>query len=105
MLDSNASYLIAGGLEGLVREIARWLVSRGARYLILVSRSGPQTDAASHSVAELKGRGVYVEIPYCDISDGVALKSVLTSCSGKMPPIKGCIQTSTVMVVRLPVNP
>ncbi|KAI0902243.1 KR domain-containing protein [Annulohypoxylon nitens] len=97
MLDSNASYLIANGLEGLGREIVRWLVSRGARYLILLSRSGPQTDTASHLVTELEGRGVYVEKPCCDISDSATLKSVLTSCSEKMPPIKGCVQASMVM--------
>lgn len=36
----NNSYLIVGGLGGFGLELADWLVQRGARKLILTSRSG-----------------------------------------------------------------
>ncbi|KAF6037822.1 FASN [Bugula neritina] len=36
----HKSYLITGGLGGFGLELAQWLVSRGAKYLILTSRSG-----------------------------------------------------------------
>lgn len=34
------SYLIAGGLGGFGLQLAQWLVSRGAKKLVLTSRSG-----------------------------------------------------------------
>ncbi|KAJ5813636.1 Lovastatin nonaketide synthase [Penicillium pulvis] len=39
-LDPNASYILAGALGGIGRSIARWMVSRGAKQLIFLSRSG-----------------------------------------------------------------
>ena len=38
-LRDNATYLITGGLGGIGLIIARWLVNRGARHLILAGRS------------------------------------------------------------------
>ncbi|OTA67063.1 putative polyketide synthase [Hypoxylon sp. EC38] len=93
----QGAYLIAGGLGGLGRGIARWLVSRGARYLILLSRTGPKTPEALDLLAELEGKNVQVEAPSCDISDRIALRSILTKCGKRMPLIRGCIQASMVL--------
>jgi hypothetical protein len=38
-LDPNASYLLTGGLGGLGKIISTWLVERGARSLVFLSRS------------------------------------------------------------------
>ncbi len=35
---ADATYLVTGGLGGLGLEVARWLVERGARALVLVGR-------------------------------------------------------------------
>ena len=40
---SNKSYVIIGGLGGLGLELADWLVLRGAKNLVIVSRNGIQT--------------------------------------------------------------
>lgn len=99
-LNPDAAYLIVGGFGGLGRSIARWLVSRGAQDLILLSRSGPKTVGAQQLLSELDERGVRVETPRCDVSDESALRSVLTTRGEAMPPIKGCIQASMVITVR-----
>ncbi|KAI1841832.1 hypothetical protein JX265_009441 [Neoarthrinium moseri] len=96
-LDPEASYLISGGFGGLGRETARWVVKRGARYLILLSRSGPQGLESAKLIADLRNEGVHVETPECDISDRRALRTALNHCSKGMPQIKGCIQASMVM--------
>ncbi|RCI07613.1 hypothetical protein L249_1652 [Ophiocordyceps polyrhachis-furcata BCC 54312] len=95
---SDASYLIVGGFGGLGRSMARWLVSRGARHLILLSRSGPRTDKAQQLLSELRSQGVTLEAPCCDVSDETALSAALASCRETMPPIKGCIQSSMVEI-------
>lgn len=100
-ISSEATYLICGGLGGLGREVATWLVSRGARYLILLSRSGPRTPEAFDLLAKLQEDGVHIEAPACDVSDVTSLGTTIADCSTRMPPIKGCIQASMVMTESL----
>ncbi|KAK4194260.1 KR domain-containing protein [Triangularia verruculosa] len=96
-LDPDASYLIAGGLGGLGRTLARWLASRGAKHLILLSRSGPHTPEAQLLLSDLHSLGVQTSTPICDITDLANLRATLISLQSSMPPIKGCIQASMVM--------
>ncbi|KAM3072030.1 hypothetical protein ACMFMF_007424 [Clarireedia jacksonii] len=96
-LDSNATYVIAGGLGGLGRSISRWFVNRGARNLILLSRSGSQSIKSQSLIEELTSQGVCLQTPACDISDAKALKRTLDECLLDMPSIKGCIQASMVL--------
>ncbi|PYH41263.1 type I polyketide synthase [Aspergillus saccharolyticus JOP 1030-1] len=96
--DPNATYVIAGGLGGLGRSIASWFVDRGARNLVLLSRSGPKTEQARQLVAKLEQQGARVVTPACDITDAASLKLALDLCRQLLPPIKGCVQAS--MVVR-----
>ncbi|KAF2871202.1 hypothetical protein BDV95DRAFT_443995, partial [Massariosphaeria phaeospora] len=96
-LDSNSTYMIAGGLGGLGRSCASWMVTNGARHLILVSRSGPKTAAAQEFVQDLRASGVRVETPKCDLSSTENLRTVLESCAVSMPPVKGCVQGTMVL--------
>ncbi|KAI0805327.1 putative polyketide synthase [Xylaria sp. FL0064] len=98
-LDPAAAYIIAGGLGGLGRAICRWSVGRGARTLVLLSRSGgPKAPEAEDLVRQLRSQGVNVITPVCDISDASAVATALTSrASPSMPIIKGCIQASMVL--------
>ncbi|MCJ1245434.1 hypothetical protein MMC30_002638 [Trapelia coarctata] len=95
-LDPTMTYVIAGGLGGIGRSFARLLASRGARYLVLPSRSGPNTAEKQRMLQELKMQGVCIRTPSCDIADRVSLESALLGCSD-MPPIKGCIHVSGVL--------
>ncbi|PYS76017.1 MAG: hypothetical protein DMF66_17045, partial [Acidobacteria bacterium] len=52
----DASYLITGGLGGLGLVVARWMVERGARHLLLMGRSGPSA-AARRALDELEALG------------------------------------------------
>ncbi|RYC64341.1 hypothetical protein CHU98_g1857 [Xylaria longipes] len=58
MLDPDASYVIVGGLGGIGRATAKWMAGKGARHLILPSRSGPTFQASLQVVQELKDAGV-----------------------------------------------
>ena len=95
--DENSSYLIAGGLGGLGRSAARWMASRGAKNIILLSRSGPQSSAATTLVKDLKTAGVNFETPTCDVAVAASLSAALATCYDTMPPIKGLIQSSMVL--------
>ncbi|KAK6353814.1 hypothetical protein TWF730_008238 [Orbilia blumenaviensis] len=97
LFTSDASYVIAGGLGGLGCDIARWMVERGARHLILLSRSGPRSETAQALISDLKSLGVNCVTPSCDISNFQSMKETLESLVGVVPPVKGCIQASMVL--------
>ncbi|ESZ93011.1 lovastatin nonaketide synthase [Sclerotinia borealis F-4128] len=94
---SDASYIIAGGFGGLGRSFARWMVSRGARHLVLLSRSGAQGTAAKDLVAELISQRVFVAAPVVDISNLSKLKQVIEALKDHIPPIRGCIQATVAL--------
>ncbi|KAI8306078.1 Highly reducing polyketide synthase [Colletotrichum sp. SAR11_240] len=95
--DPNASYVISGGLGGLGRSMASWMVRRGAKNLILLSRFGPVRESGQKLIAELEAQGVRVGAPPCDVTSRQTLERVLGDCQKDMPPIKGCIQGSMVL--------
>lgn len=100
MFDANKTYVIAGGTGGLGRAMAEWMIKeRGAKNLLLLSRSGLRNEAAAKAVRALIEAGAHVEAPSCDITDAAALKAVLDKYSKLMPPIGGCIQGSMVLRV------
>lgn len=91
--------MIVGGLGGLGKIAARWLVGRGARNLILLSRSGPKSQESVALIEELQSTGARVMTPCCDVADSESLAAVISHCSEIMPPIKGCIQGAMVLRV------
>lgn len=98
-LNSDATYVISGGLGGVGRATARWMVTYGARNLILLSRFGPRTESATECIKDLRAQKVRVETPACDITDYKTTQEVFARLSPIMPPIKGCIQGSVIAKV------
>jgi NADPH:quinone reductase-like Zn-dependent oxidoreductase/SAM-dependent methyltransferase len=99
--DPNASYVIAGGLGGIGRSVALWFASRGARNLILLSRSGPRTEAAKKLLEVLHKQGIRAVTPQCDVTSEASLRRVLSEAAESMPRVKGCIQGSMILKVSL----
>ena len=91
-LSSNASYLLSGGLGGLGRSIAQWLIEHGAQSLIFLSRSGAQSSDAAAFVTDLKTQGIQIGVYQCDISNLRQLEETIVSCAAIFPPIRGVIQ-------------
>ncbi|KAK4034298.1 hypothetical protein C8A01DRAFT_49278 [Parachaetomium inaequale] len=93
----DATYLIAGGLTGIGLAITRWMVSKGARNLVLVSRNATSHPAATEVCQEAELAGCRVEIRDCDISDEGSLVGLLRDCSTTLPPIRGAINAAMVL--------
>lgn len=76
------------------------MADRGAKCLILLSRSGQKTSAAKALVESLASQGVRVETPQCDITDPEVLRAALEICpKSGMPAVKGCIQAAMQLQV------
>ncbi|KAI1205339.1 putative polyketide synthase [Annulohypoxylon truncatum] len=92
--NEKETFVIAGGLGGQGRSISKWMVSKGVRNLVLLSRTGLKDDRSRSFVRNLEQKGATVYIPKCDITSPESLREVLNYCSHNMPPIKGCIQAA-----------
>ncbi|KAI1759001.1 putative polyketide synthase [Hypoxylon sp. FL1150] len=88
------TFVIAGGLGGQGRSISKWMVSKGARNLVLLSRTGPKDSGTIAFIEGLREKGVVVYTPACNISDAASLAATVEYCKLNMPPIKGCIQAA-----------
>jgi NAD(P)-dependent dehydrogenase (short-subunit alcohol dehydrogenase family)/acyl carrier protein len=95
--DPEAAYLVAGGLGGVGRSILRWMISRGAKQLIVPSRSGPRSEAAFRVVTESIKSGVTILTPSCDVSDVASLQKMLDECALVVGPVRGCINAAMVL--------
>ncbi len=96
-LSADASYLVTGGLGGFGLKTAQWLVERGARNLILLSRSGSVTDESQSVLETMEMQGVRVYAKSCDVTDKTVLKSVLGNTKATMPPLKGIVHAAAVI--------
>src|ERR1700759_3530578 len=60
--DEEASYIITGGFGGLGQSVLTWMIDRGARHLIVLSRSAGLREDHLEYVLEMKRRGCSVSI-------------------------------------------
>ncbi len=93
----DRSYLISGGASGFGLEIARWMVERGARHLVLVSRSGCKSDADREAVEAMMEQDVRVLLVQKDISDRNALGKLIERIKIELPPLAGVIHGAAVL--------
>jgi myxalamid-type polyketide synthase MxaB len=93
---SDASYLITGGLAGLGLEVARWMISRGARNLVLMGRS-QASNAALTAIATMEAQGANVRIEQADVSRPEDVARVLAAVSVSMPALRGIIHSAGVL--------
>jgi acyl transferase domain-containing protein/protein-L-isoaspartate O-methyltransferase len=92
----DASYLITGGLGGVGLSVARWLVERGARHLVLVGRSAP-SDAALGTIRELESDGARVVVVQADVSRTDDVDRLFATVDRELPPLRGVFHGALVL--------
>ena len=90
-----ATYLITGGLGALGLRAAAWLVSRGARHLILAGRTAP-TAAAQLALTALRRDGADVVTLAADVAEPAAMVQ-LNSLLATMPALAGIVHAAGVL--------
>ncbi len=93
----KASYLVTGGLSGFGLKTASWLVEKGARSLVLISRSAKVSDDSQNIIDKLKQKGVAVYTHACDVTDKVALQKLIAVIQRDIPPLKGLVHAAMVL--------
>ncbi len=93
----KASYMITGGCSGFGLAVADWMTSKGATHLVLMSRSGPKTDAEKDQIAGMRDRGVKVMIARGDVSNRVDVDRIMQDVMDTMPPLRGVQHAAMVL--------
>ena len=100
-LDPEASYLITGGLGGLGKGLLRWMAERGARSVVLLSRSAGKSEDDKAFFRELESMGCSA-VPVAGKAEDMETLQVAIAAAPN--PIKGIIHMAMVLRVRHP-NP
>lgn len=101
LLKEYATYILIGGTGGLGRSMARWMVSRGARHLVLVSRSGSATGKVKELIEEAAEAGAEIVIRQCDVANPADVEELINFGLDDMPPVRGLIHGAMVLRVSL----
>jgi acyl transferase domain-containing protein/acyl-CoA synthetase (AMP-forming)/AMP-acid ligase II/acyl carrier protein len=95
-LSADGSYLVTGGLGALGLQVARRLVDRGARHLVLTSRQGLPDRAGARiaAVEALEAVGARVTVAAVDVAEVDAMTQLL---AGMEPPLRGVVHAAGVL--------
>ncbi|KAF7563661.1 hypothetical protein G7046_g476 [Stylonectria norvegica] len=94
VLDSLASYLLVGGLGGLGRSVAVWMVQHGARNLTFLSRSAGTNDKDKLFVKEIQSMGCEVHLVRGSVTEAA---DVARAVAESPRPLKGILQMTMVL--------
>ena len=94
-LRSDATYLVTGGLGALGLEVAGWMLSRGARHLVLVGRREPDAWAAA-ALSRLERVGVRIQVRRADVSDRAELRALLADLPAELP-LRGVVHAAGLL--------
>lgn len=95
-VNEEGTYLITGGTGGIGLLYAGYLVEKGAKNIVLLSRRTPEGKVAEQ-ISEWKEMGVEIKNFALDISDTTAFEGMLKEISITMPPVKGIVHTAGVI--------
>ncbi|HHO51892.1 MAG TPA: SDR family NAD(P)-dependent oxidoreductase, partial [Deltaproteobacteria bacterium] len=91
---TDGAWVITGGLGALGLILARWLIERGVRHLVLLGRRGAQTPGATEALAELSAGGAEVVARAVDVADEAALAEALEA----LPlPLRGVVHAAGIV--------
>jgi acyl transferase domain-containing protein/pimeloyl-ACP methyl ester carboxylesterase len=73
---SKGTYVITGGMGAIGLHVARWMVERGSRHLVLVGRRGPGEEAGD-VIRKLEATGARIDIRTLDVADEAAVRALV----------------------------
>ncbi|RAH55380.1 polyketide synthase [Aspergillus piperis CBS 112811] len=97
-LDADATYIIAGGFGGLGQHIAKWMVQRGARTLVFLSRSGSDHLDAPRVLEEIATEGANGVAYKCDICELEQVEATMKQmATDGLPAVRGIVQAAMAL--------
>lgn len=100
----DATYWIAGGLGGFGLQIAKWMIEKGAKSLVLSSRRREVDANVKAAISELISAGARIAVLPADITVESDVQRVLATIKGELPPLKGIIHSAMILEDKLLVD-
>ncbi|KAL8335898.1 hypothetical protein RB598_009873 [Gaeumannomyces tritici] len=92
----DASYLLVGGLGGLGQAVSRWLVGRGARHLVYLSRGAGSGAGDAAFIEELNSMGARATLVRGDVCECADVRRAVEAAGGPAR-LRGVMQMSMVL--------
>ncbi|MGC1378484.1 MAG: SDR family NAD(P)-dependent oxidoreductase, partial [Anaerolineales bacterium] len=92
----DASYLVTGGLGMLGRCVAKWLISKGAKHLILTGRNA-SAEAAKELFSAAEMNSATIHTVAVDISREEDVSRLMQTVRNELPPLKGVVHSAGVL--------
>ena len=90
--------MVSGGLGGIGRAVTEWIIRKGARNVVLVSRKASSHPEAAKLVKEAEAVGCRLLIRDCDVSDESSLLRLLKQVTeAGLPSITGAVTGAMVL--------
>lgn len=94
----DRSYLLVGMTGDLGHSVCRWLVTKGARFVALTSRSA---EVDSDWLEEMRTLGATIKVYKMDVSDRSSVHGVCDKIKADLPPIAGVCNAAMVLEDKL----
>lgn len=95
-MNPEKSYVLVGGLGGFGLELANWLILRGAKNVVLTSRSGIRTGYQSLCVRRWRELGVNVVVSTADATTEKGARRLLQEAN-ELGPVGGIFNLAVVL--------
>jgi acyl transferase domain-containing protein/NADPH:quinone reductase-like Zn-dependent oxidoreductase len=86
----DAAYLVTGGGGAMGLHAARWLVTHGARHVVLAGRTEP-TDRGEMQSLERSAR---IEFVRCDVAAPAEVNRLIATFGSERPPLRGMVHAA-----------
>jgi acyl transferase domain-containing protein/surfactin synthase thioesterase subunit/acyl carrier protein len=96
LVRQDATYLVTGGLGMLGRCMAKWLISKGAKHLVLTGRNA-SWDAAKELFSAAEINAAEIHIVAADISRDEDVSRLMQTIIKELPALKGVVHSAGVL--------
>ena len=96
-LPGDGAYLVSGGLSGFGLATAEWLVSRGARHVVLIGRRGAATPGCAETIARMEQAGANVHVAALDITSEEAVATLMAELRRANTVVRGVVHAAMVL--------
>lgn len=93
----DKTYIITGGLGGLGRSLAVWMASRGAKRIVLMTRSMSSATNSKGLLEKLRAYGCIGSVEVCNVVDQADVTRVVSSIDS---PVGGVVHSAFKLSVR-----
>ncbi|XP_043288036.1 fatty acid synthase [Venturia canescens] len=95
-MNPDKSYVLVGGLGGFGLELADWLITRGAQYIVLVSRSGVRTGYQALCIRRWREMGIKVIVSTTDVTSLSGAEKLIAEAN-RIAPVGGIFNLAAVL--------